>query len=190
MNFIIERFETRDCLEDAKSNLQPLIYSPIFYSSPTGYKICLCLHPNGNDSAQDTHMSLYFVLMRGEYDAILAFPFCFKMIFCLLDQTGKRQHIFDVLEPDLSSSSYQRPQSEKTTPVGFIKFVSLRILQQGNNAYVRDDTMFIKAIIDFTNHPKEILPYVLNIGPEITAVAQHAMIEEERRANQQRSVLK
>ncbi|CAF1027879.1 unnamed protein product [Adineta ricciae] len=182
--------DVKQKIEDAKSNVQPSILSPVFYSSPTGYKICLCLHPNGNDSAQHTHMSLYFVLMRGEYDSILTFPFCFKMIFCLIDQTGKQQHIFDVLEPDLSSSSYQRPQSEKNTPIGFIKFVPLRILQQGNNAYVRNDTMFIKAMIDFTNHPKEILSYVLNISPGMTAVAQHAMIEEERRVHQQRSVSK
>jgi TNF receptor-associated factor 2/TNF receptor-associated factor 3 len=60
-----------------------------FYSSPTGYKMCLRLYLHGNDNARNTHVSLDFILMRGEFDAILHYPFCFKLIFCLYNQTDQ-----------------------------------------------------------------------------------------------------
>ena len=70
-------------LAAVQSNRETSIDSPPFYSSPTGYKMCLRLYLN-NDS--QTHISLCFILMRGEYDAILKFPFCFKVIIYIYDQ--------------------------------------------------------------------------------------------------------
>ncbi|CAF3974010.1 unnamed protein product [Rotaria magnacalcarata] len=48
----------------AQSRTQPSIYSPPFYSSRTGYKMSLRLYLNGDGTAQKTHLSLFFVLMR------------------------------------------------------------------------------------------------------------------------------
>ena len=51
--------------------------------------MCLRLYLNSDGNAHETHVSLFFVLMSGEYDAILKFPFEYKLIFCLFDQTKK-----------------------------------------------------------------------------------------------------
>ena len=48
-------------------------YSPGFYNSPGGYKMCLRVDANG--SGKGTHVSCYVYLMSGEYDDILEWPF-------------------------------------------------------------------------------------------------------------------
>jgi hypothetical protein len=115
--------------------------------------MCLRLYFNGNGIAQGTHMSLYLVLMRGEFDAILQFPFFFKVIFCLYDQSGEENHIINVFTPDVRSGSFERPQSDMNTASGIPAFVPLTKLQPENSPYIRDNTMFIRSVIDFLGMP-------------------------------------
>ncbi|CAF3836277.1 unnamed protein product, partial [Adineta steineri] len=110
---------------DTQSERQTSIYSPPFYSSPTGYKMRARLYLHGDGNARKTHMSLFFVLMLGPYDAILKFPFNYKVIFCLYDQTPQQRHIIDSFRPDIKSNSFQRPRSEMNIASGIPKFVSL-----------------------------------------------------------------
>ncbi|CAF1460006.1 unnamed protein product [Adineta steineri] len=165
---------------DAKSKRQPSIYSPPFYSSPTGYKMRaeLYLHEDGN--AGRTYMSLCFVLMRGSYDAILKFPFNYKVTFCLYDQTPQQRHIIDSFRPYMESNSFQRSRSEVDIASGILKFVSLGMIQQEGNPYVRDDTMFIKIMVDFGDIPTTLLSYALNLNPGLPMHIQQSMIEEEQ----------
>lgn len=46
-----------------------------FYTAKYGYKLCLRLYLNGDGSGKKTHLSLFIVIMRGEYDALLPWPF-------------------------------------------------------------------------------------------------------------------
>ncbi|CAF1268813.1 unnamed protein product [Rotaria sordida] len=52
---------------DAQSERQTSIYSPRFYSSPTGYKMRTHLYLYGDGNARRTHISLFFVLMRVDF---------------------------------------------------------------------------------------------------------------------------
>ncbi|CAF4410310.1 unnamed protein product, partial [Adineta steineri] len=132
---------------DARSERQTSIYSPPFYTSPTGYKMCARLYFNGDGTARNTHMSLFFVLMRSSNDAILKFPFTYKVTFCMYDQTSAQQHIIDSFRPDIKSNSFQRPRSEMNIASGIPKFVPLGMIQQEGSPYVQNDTMFIKIMI-------------------------------------------
>ncbi|CAF2522340.1 unnamed protein product [Rotaria sp. Silwood2] len=170
---------------NAQSNKQASIYSPSFYSSPTGYKMCLRLYLNGDGTARQTHMSLFFVLMRGEYDAILKFPFNFKVIFCLYDQNNQQNNIIDSFRPDIKSSSFQRPRSDMNIASGIPKFIPLATLQNENNSYVRDNTMFIKVTIDFDNMPKRLVSYALSLNPGLTNSIQQTMIRQEHERQEQ-----
>ena len=147
--------------------------------------MCLRLYFNGNGIAQGTHMSLYFVLMRGEFDGILQFPFCFEVIFCLYDQSGEGNHIINVFTPDVRSNSFQRPRSDMNTACGIRVFLPLTKLQPENTPYIRDDTMFIKVMIDFLGMPREILPYALGLSPALTTEIHQAMIQQEIEERQQ-----
>ena len=141
---------------------------------------------NGDGNARSTHMSLFFVLMRGEYDAILKFPFTYKVTFCLYDQTPAKKHIIDSFRPDAKSNSFQRPRSDMNIASGIPKFCALAVLAQENNPFVQNDTMFIRGMLDFDETQKTILPFVLTLNPGLPLHAQTALMrqEEERRAQQ------
>ncbi|CAF3614504.1 unnamed protein product, partial [Rotaria sp. Silwood1] len=173
----IPNFSSR--MADAQSERQTSIYSPPFYSSPTGYKMRGRLYLNGDGNARRTHMSLFFVLMRSEYDAILKFPFNYKVTFCLYDQTPAQRHIIDSFRPDVKSNSFQRPRSEMNIASGIPKFCSLSTIQQEGNAYVRDDTMFIKIMVDFADTPKTLLPFALTLNPGFPINIQQTLIKQE-----------
>jgi len=145
----------------------------------------LYLHGDGN--ARRTHMSLFFVLMRGPNDAILKFPFNYKVTFCLYDQTPQLRHIIDSFRPDTKSNSFQRPRSEMNIASGIPKFFPLAMIQQEGNPYVRDDTMFIKIMVDFGDLAKALLPYALSLNPGLPMYVQQILItqESERRGQQQ-----
>ncbi|XP_017569631.1 TNF receptor-associated factor 2 isoform X2 [Pygocentrus nattereri] len=134
--------------QDALAGRSPAMFSPAFYSSKYGYKMCLRLYLNGDGTGRGTHLSLFFVVMRGKYDALLKWPFSQKVTLMLLDQNN-REHIIDAFRPDISSTSFQRPISEMNIASGCPLFCPLAKLA-GKSSYLRDDTIFIKAIVDLT----------------------------------------
>ncbi|CAF1166699.1 unnamed protein product [Didymodactylos carnosus] len=172
-------------MADAQSERQTSIYSPPFYSSPAGYKMRARLYLHGDGQARRTHMSLFFVLMKGEYDPVLKWPFNHKVTFCLFDQSGQNRHVIDSFRPDTKSNSFQRPRSEMNIASGIPKFFPLPMIQQEHNNYVREDTMFIKVIVDFADLPKMILPYMLGLNPGLPSLVQEYMIRQENHKRQQ-----
>ncbi|XP_036384078.1 TNF receptor-associated factor 2 [Megalops cyprinoides] len=134
--------------QEALAGRAPAMFSPAFYSSKYGYKMCLRLYLNGDGTGRGTHLSLFFVVMRGKYDALLKWPFSQKVTLMLLDQNN-REHIIDAFRPDVTSTSFQRPISEMNIASGCPLFCPLAKLA-GKSSYLRDDTVFIKAIVDLT----------------------------------------
>jgi TNF receptor-associated factor 3 len=140
--------EVRRRRREAVSGKTPSIYSQPFYTSQCGYKMCARMYLNGDGMGRGTHLSLFFVVMRGEYDSLLPWPFSHKVTLILIDQVGQR-HISDTFRPDPQSSSFVRPKNEMNVASGCPLFVSLMTLDSGG--YVKDDAMFIKMVIDTTN---------------------------------------
>uniref|UniRef100_A0AAY4BJG7 TNF receptor-associated factor n=1 Tax=Denticeps clupeoides TaxID=299321 RepID=A0AAY4BJG7_9TELE len=134
--------------QDAIAGRAPAMFSPAFYTSKYGYKMCLRIYLNGDGTGRGTHLSLFFVVMRGHSDALLKWPFNQKVTLMLLDQNN-REHIIDAFRPDISSSSFQRPVSDMNIASGCPLFCPLPKLDS-KNSYIRDDTIFIKAIVDLT----------------------------------------
>ena len=130
---------------DAVTGRQTAFYSPCFYTSRHGYKMCARLYLNGDGMGKGTHISVFFVVMRGQYDALLRWPFRQKVTMMLLDQDNV-EHVIDAFRPDPNSSSFQRPRREMNVASGCPLFCPLAELS--NHAYVRDDTMFLKIIVD------------------------------------------
>ena len=56
--------------------------------SRNGYKMCIRAYLNGDGSGYNTHLSLFFVLMKGEYDALLRWPFDYKVSMILVGKEG------------------------------------------------------------------------------------------------------
>ncbi|XP_063774336.1 TNF receptor-associated factor 5 [Pseudophryne corroboree] len=128
------------------------IYSQHFYTSRCGYRLCARAYLNGDGSGKGSYLSLYFVVMKGEFDSLLSWPFKQKVTLMLLDQSGKRNHILDVFKSDPYSSSFKRPEGEMNIASGCPRFVSHAQLENPRNGcYIKDDTLFIKVAVDLTD---------------------------------------
>ena len=138
----IPQFSQR--MDDAKTGKYISIFSPPFYSSRYGYKMCLRLYILGNGIGKGTHMSLFFVVMKGEFDNILQWPFKPTVTFKLINQCGGRD-IMDIFQPDPLSSSFQKPKSDMNVASGCPRFVSIDEMKEG---YIVDDTIFIEVKVD------------------------------------------
>ena len=67
---------------DAVTGKQTSFYSPCFYTSRHGYKMCARIYLNGDGMGKGTHVSLFFVVMCGNYDALMSWPFRQKVSLC------------------------------------------------------------------------------------------------------------
>jgi len=132
---------------DALTGKVTSIYSPAFYTSRTGYKMCARVYLNGDGMGKGTHVSLFFVVMRGNFDALLRWPFRQKVTLMLIDQ-NQRENIIDAFRPDPNSGSFKRPNSDMNIASGCPLFAPLTQLENPHHAYVKDDAIFIKIIVD------------------------------------------
>ena len=131
--------------QDAISGVKTAIYSQPLYSAQHGYKMCAKIYMNGDGFGKGSHLSLFFVVMRGEYDAVQTWPFQKKITLMLLDQ-GNGDHMIDAFHSDPQSSSFQRPKSDMNIASGSPLFMPLSSLN--NRQYIKDDVLFIKIIVD------------------------------------------
>uniref|UniRef100_A0A8C5RL20 TNF receptor-associated factor n=1 Tax=Laticauda laticaudata TaxID=8630 RepID=A0A8C5RL20_LATLA len=134
--------------QEAVAGRSPAIFSPAFYTNKYGYKMCLRIYLNGDGTGRGTHLSLFFVVMKGPNDSLLRWPFNQKVTLMLLDQNN-REHIIDAFRPDVASSSFQRPISDMNIASGCPLFCPIAKMES-KNSYVHEDTIFIKAIVDLT----------------------------------------
>ena len=128
------------------------LYSPPFYTAKNGYKMCIRIYLNGDGMGHKTHLSLFFILMKGEFDSLLKWPFDNKVSLILVDQK-QRKHIVQTFKPTPESSSFQRPVSDMNVASGCPRFCKLSYLD--DESYTKDGALFIKCIVDTSRifHP-------------------------------------
>ena len=179
----------REKMCDAQSERQVSIYSLPFYTSKSGYKLCIRLYLNGDGNARGTHMSIFLVILRGNYDNLLKWPFTYRVSFCLFDQRSiiesdsktQPKHIIDSFRPDPNSNSFRKPQTSMNIASGIPKYCPLNILDQPAdiNRYIINDTMYIKVLIDFIDMPRSIIPFIFNLNVAFPVEIQQKLIENE-----------
>nr|XP_015217995.1 PREDICTED: TNF receptor-associated factor 5 [Lepisosteus oculatus]XP_015217996.1 PREDICTED: TNF receptor-associated factor 5 [Lepisosteus oculatus] len=145
----IQDFQKRK--EAAAEGRAPSMFSMPFYTSRSGYKLCARAYLNGDGAGRGTHLSLYIVLMRGDFDSLLPWPFRQTVTLMILDQSGNKSDILDYFKPDPASNSFRRPTGEMNVASGFPCFVSHADLENPKNGvYVKDETLFVKVKVDTT----------------------------------------
>ena len=133
-----------EVLRKAKGGEETIIESSPFYRY--GYKCKISINPNGFGSGENTHLSVYLVIMKGEYDATLTWPFHKKVMFTLIDQQENEHNRENIVWPFTSEpkpSSFARPVEEENNGWGFAEFVSHEELQ--TRRYIVDDTIFVQV---------------------------------------------
>ena len=121
--------------QNAQSGVVTSLMSPPFYSK--FYKICLRLYLCGDGIGRGTHISLFFVIMKGEFDGILQWPFTLPVTLKLINQTGG-ENISRLCYPDPGSSSFQKPISDMNIASGCPDFVPLL---PSLNSFITNDTI-------------------------------------------------
>ena len=146
--FIWKITSFEDKLTQGKNDEKRDIESVPFYAH--GYKLMLRLWPNGYDVGKNTHLSISFSVMKGEYDAILPWGFSKQVTFTLIDQQdnpNQRQNVVLGLTADPNNAVFKKPVEGETRPGwGFPQFVSQNDLR--TRRFVVDDTLFIKFQLD------------------------------------------
>ena len=128
------------------------LYSTPFYTGRHGYKMCARIYLNGDGMGKNTHLSFFFVVMRGPFDGMLTWPFKQKVTLTLLNQAGKK-HVSDSFRPDPNSSSFQRPgRREMNIASGCPMFIRLEHLMSGG--FVKDDCIYVRVVVDTGDLPK------------------------------------
>ena len=124
------------------------IYSPPYFTSPQGYRMCTRVYLHGDGMGKGTHISVFFVLMRSEHDNLLQWPFKQSVRFTLINQVNSSGSITEAFAPDLQSPSFKQPENEMNIASGFPKFAKQSVLQDEN--FTKGNTIFIKAQVDLS----------------------------------------
>ena len=72
----------------------PLLPPLLPHCSSNGYKMCIRAYLNGDGIGYKTHFSVFFVLMRGEFDPLLKWPFEYKVRPCAHTCTNARTTMY------------------------------------------------------------------------------------------------
>ena len=143
----IDDFERRR--KEAVDGVTMSLYSIPFYTSRHGYKMCARVYLNGDGMGKGTHLSLFFVVMKGPFDALLSWPFKQKVTMTIINQAGKK-HVTDTFRPDPQSNSFQRPTlKEMNVASGCPMFIRLEHLLNGG--FVKDDCIFLRVVVDIAD---------------------------------------
>jgi hypothetical protein len=94
-------------MRQAKDGAITCVYSSKLMTIRYFYKLCARLYFNGHGMGKGTHVSLFLVLLRVEYDALRLWPFRQKVTLMLIDQACSHHHQ-DTFQPDMASSSFAR----------------------------------------------------------------------------------
>ena len=128
------------------------VYFPPFYSSPTGYCLCIGVHANGNGKGEGTHVSVFAFLMRGENDDHLPWPFTGRVTVELLNQLEDKNHHSIQIAFSLSNDndSSQRVTNEERSPMGlgypcYIPHADLGYDKVKHRQYLKDDCLYFRV---------------------------------------------
>ena len=140
--FTITQFSHRIRLKNA-------YFSPPFYTSAQGYRMCLKVNAAGNVG---THVAIYGLLMKGKYDDSLSWPFCADIVVDILNWRGDHNHHRKVLRFDDDSSDDARARVYSVDGLapncwGNYEVIPISTLfprYASNTEYLEDDCMRIR----------------------------------------------
>ena len=135
-------------------------HSSGFYTSPGGYKMSLCVYPNGNGDGKGTCISCFIFLMAGEYDDTLEWPFQGVVTIELLNQLEDKNHWKRTVSFNESTDDdcKQRVrEGSSTSGWGSPEFISHEELEYNpvtNCQYLKDDSLYFRVSVKVTSKTK------------------------------------
>ena len=116
-----------------------------FYTHHRGYRLCLVVYSNGQDNGKDTHVSVYLIVMAGEYDDQLEWPFVSNFDIELLNWRKNAMHCKYIVRFGGNNQPYKVPKEETYGLTwGFSQFIphsSLAYDSTSNVEYLQEDCL-------------------------------------------------
>ena len=130
-----------------------IVYSPAFYTSPKGYKMCIKVFANGEGDSKGTHISVFSFLMKGENDNYLPWPFTGTVNVKLLNQLEDKTHHSMTINFYSDSNSSQRVVDKERSSRGwgwplYISHSDLSHNTGKNCQYLKDDRLYFKISVN------------------------------------------
>ncbi len=132
-------------------------YSLPFYTSYTGYKMCLRVDANGNGAGGDTHVAVFACLMKGDNDDSLSWPFTGTVTIELLNQLEDKNHRKETITYPGDNEASQRVMGRERVAQawGWHKFISHSDLDYNaskNTQYLKDDTLVFRVSVQVPDY--------------------------------------
>ena len=128
-------------------------FSPAFYTSPGGYKMCIRVDANGNGDGKGTHISMFAYLMRGENDDHLPWPFTGTVTVELLNQLEDKNHHYEATTFPKDSLASQRVTEGERASTGYghpcyIPHIDLDYDGAKHCQYLKDDCLYFRVKVN------------------------------------------
>ena len=126
-------------------------YSNPFFTSKSGYKMCMNVEADGEGAGEGTHVSVYAHLMKGENDDSLTWPFSGTVTIELLNQLEDKNHYRKTVtflgnEREICGRLID---VERGQGYGHPQFISHSKLdyKRNNCQYLKDDTLVFRVSV-------------------------------------------
>ena len=135
------------------------LYSPAFYTSTKGYKMCISMDPNGVGEGKGTHVSVGAYLMKGENDDLLTWPFTGVITVELLNQLEDKNHKSMTMTFPPNEEAGRQVVDEERSSKGwgmqqYIPHSDLGYNAAKNCRYLRDDCLYFRISVEVKSSSK------------------------------------
>ena len=132
-------------MTQARSGKVAVLHSAPCYTKQYEYKYCTRLYLQGDGMGRSTHVSLFFVVMKSEYDQLLNWPMLKRITFELINHVNETESVIESFVSNPRSSSFQRPTNNMNVASGCPMFISIERFLTGG--FVVDNCAYIKTIV-------------------------------------------
>ena len=140
--------------KDKKISAGSVANYPPFYTKDIwgGYRMCVRVYFNGDGKGKGAFLSVFLVIMKGEYDRTveIVWPFNRRVTFNLANPVRGGENIVASISTGTKTRAkdpaFQRPKTEMNIPIGFPQFVSHKKLYSGG--FVQNDSIFLRVVVD------------------------------------------
>ena len=121
-------------------------YSPPFTTSPQGYRLCLRVHTNGNDSGKGSHLSISVIIMKGQHDDRLRWPLTGTIIIELLNWLEDKGHYKRTFAIATNNNIVRVTKGEYGNSLGYDELISQSSLNSSTNPqYLYQDCIRVRV---------------------------------------------
>ena len=136
-------------MTQARSGKVVALHSAPCYTKQYEYKYCTRLYLQGDGMGRSTHVSLFFVVMKSEYDQLLTWPMQKRITFELINHVNNAESVIESFVSNPRSSSFQRPTNNMNVASGCPMFIALENFLSGG--FIVDNCVYIKTTVQEIN---------------------------------------